>query len=190
MIKKKNGFMTFICSLVPGAGEMYLGFMKEGTSIMCFAYAVFLTGIWLDAPWLVCSVIILWFYSLFFVLNKVSLSDEEFYALEDDYLFHIDQILPDGNLSNKQTKTFGWILVLFGIATIWRPSIQNLLAVLRTYVSLDFANLVGNYLYSIPRFVVAVILSLSGIRMILKKKTELYMELESKDESEYADGKK
>lgn len=59
MIKKKNGFIAFICSLIPGAGEMYLGFMKEGLSIMCLAYAMFVTGAWIDASWLVCSVVIL-----------------------------------------------------------------------------------------------------------------------------------
>lgn len=186
MIKKKNGFMTFICSLVPGAGEMYLGFMKEGLSIMCLTYAVFLMGMWLDASWIICSVMILWFYSLFNVHNKASLTDEEFYALEDDYLFHLDQILPEGKLSGKQTKVFGWLLVFFGIATVWRPSIRNLLAVLRTYFSEDFANIVGHYLYSIPRFVVAAILILSGIRLIWKKKTELYMEEEFKEGVENA----
>jgi len=182
MIKKKSGFMTFICSLVPGAGEMYLGFMKEGLSIMCLAYAMFLAGIWIDAPWLVCGIIILWFYSVFNVHNKVSLPDEEFYALEDNYLFHLNQILPEGRLNGRQTKIFGWLLVFFGVATIWRPSIRNLLAALRTYVSADFAKVVGNYLDSIPRIVIAGILIVSGVRLILKKKTELYMEPEETDD--------
>lgn len=176
MIKKKNSFMTFICSLIPGAGEMYLGFMREGISIMCLAYVMFVMGIWIDASWLVCGVIILWFYSLFNVHNKASLSDEEFYALEDDYLFHLDQLFPKGKLNGNQMKIFGWILLFFGITIIWKPSIRNLLAVLKTYVSSDFANIVGNYLYSIPRFVIAAILMISGIRLIMKKKTELDME--------------
>lgn len=179
MIRKKNGFITFICSLIPGAGEMYLGFMKEGLSIMCLAYALFITGIWIDMSWLVVSIIILWFYSLFNVHNKVSLPDEEFYMLEDDYLFHLDQILPNGNLNQKQTKIFGWLLVLFGAATIWQPSVRNLLSVLRTYVSPDFAQVVGNYLYSIPRFIIAAVLIISGVRLILKKKTELSMDPET-----------
>ncbi len=178
MIKKKNGFVAFICSLIQGAGEMYLGFMKEGLSIMCLAYAMFVTGAWIDASWLACSVVILWFYSLFNVHNKVSLPDEEFYTLEDNYLFHLDQILPEGRLNGRQTKVFGWLLVLFGIATVWKSSIRNLLAVLETCISSDFADLVGNYLYGIPRFVVAVILIVCGVRMILKKKIELYTEPE------------
>ena len=34
MTRKKNGFWTFVCSLVPGAGEMYMGFFKQGLSLM------------------------------------------------------------------------------------------------------------------------------------------------------------
>lgn len=178
MIRKKNSFLTFLCSLVPGAGEMYLGFMKEGLSIMLLALGIFLMAEWLWMNWLVGVLTVLWFYSFFNVHNKVCMPDEEFYALEDDYLFHIDRIFPNGRLSSGQTRIFGWIILVLGIAFIWRPSIRNLLDVLQTYVSPDFANVVGNYLYSIPRFVVAAVLIVSGIRLILKKKTELIMESE------------
>ena len=34
MKKQKHGFWVFIFSLIPGAGEMYMGFKKQGISIM------------------------------------------------------------------------------------------------------------------------------------------------------------
>ena len=34
MTKKKSGFLAFCFSLLPGAGEMYMGFMKHGVGIM------------------------------------------------------------------------------------------------------------------------------------------------------------
>ena len=34
MTRKKNRLITFLWSLIPGAGEMYLGFMKRGACIM------------------------------------------------------------------------------------------------------------------------------------------------------------
>ena len=34
MTNKKNKLITFFVSLLPGAGEMYLGFYKMGGSIM------------------------------------------------------------------------------------------------------------------------------------------------------------
>lgn len=34
MTKQKKGFLLFLCSLIPGAGELYMGFRKQGLSIM------------------------------------------------------------------------------------------------------------------------------------------------------------
>ena len=34
MQKQKKGFLLFISSLIPGAGEMYMGFFKQGISIL------------------------------------------------------------------------------------------------------------------------------------------------------------
>ena len=45
MQKQKKGFLLFISSLIPGAGEMYMGFFKQGISIMtlfCASSAAFL----------------------------------------------------------------------------------------------------------------------------------------------------
>ena len=39
--RKKNNFFTFIFSFCPGAAEMYMGFMKNGFSIL----AVFLAAV-------------------------------------------------------------------------------------------------------------------------------------------------
>ena len=32
--QKKNKFFTFMFSFIPGAAEMYMGFMKQGISLM------------------------------------------------------------------------------------------------------------------------------------------------------------
>ena len=37
MQKQKKGFLLFISSLIPGAGEMYMGFFKQGISIMIYS---------------------------------------------------------------------------------------------------------------------------------------------------------
>ena len=40
MQKQKRGFLLFISSLIPGAGEMYMGFFKQGISIMTLFLAI------------------------------------------------------------------------------------------------------------------------------------------------------
>lgn len=176
MIRKKSGLIAFICSMVPGAGEMYLGFMKEGLSIMLLAVVIFTGAIWLDMGWLISLVGILWFYSVFNVHNKASLPDEEFYALEDDYLFHIDQLMPKGHLSKQQTKVFGWFLILFGAAILWRPAIRNIISMMKLYCSDEVAAMIGRYLYSLPRFLFAIILIYCGFCLIRDKKKVLDLE--------------
>ena len=37
---KKNAFLTFIFACIPGAGQMYYGYMKRGTSLLVYFYLV------------------------------------------------------------------------------------------------------------------------------------------------------
>ncbi len=47
MRKKTNKFLVFMFSLLPGAGHMFMGFMKTGVSLMsAFLFVIFLTA-WL-----------------------------------------------------------------------------------------------------------------------------------------------
>ena len=83
MQKQKRGFWLFIFSLIPGAGEMYMGFKKQGISIMFLFWGVFAIGACTGMDWLVFLIPIIWFYSFFNVHNLKSLSEEEFYSIED-----------------------------------------------------------------------------------------------------------
>lgn len=48
MIKRKSRFLTFVFSMLPGAGHMYMGFMKIGVSFMSvFFFLIFLSS-WLN----------------------------------------------------------------------------------------------------------------------------------------------
>lgn len=117
MTNKKNKLITFFISLIPGAGEMYLGFYKMGGSIM----VLFWGGIALLGslfPPLLYMLPVLWFFSFFHTHNLNSMSDEEFYALEDDYLFHMQpRDMQDWVLKNR--KPVALVLIYIGISIIW-----------------------------------------------------------------------
>ena len=87
MTRKRRGFWLFIFSLVPGAGEMFLGFFKQGISVMTVFFALIAGASWLNLGPILFVMPVLWFYSFFHVHNLASLSDEEFYSIQDDYLF-------------------------------------------------------------------------------------------------------
>ena len=82
MTKKKGKLMTFLWSLIPGAGEMYLGFFKTGVSLMAaFVLLLSLAG-FLQLNVLSLLAPVVWFYSFFHSNHINALPDDEFYALD------------------------------------------------------------------------------------------------------------
>lgn len=65
MIRKKSKGWTFIFSLLPGAGEMYMGFMKQGVSIMGLFFATIAVAATLNIGPLTIVLPIIWCYSFF-----------------------------------------------------------------------------------------------------------------------------
>lgn len=85
----KNGFITFICSLIPGAGEMYMGLMKSGVSIMLLCFLIGVICDFLSMGEFSLFIPILWFYSFFHVHNLKRMSYEEFQEVEDKPIFDV-----------------------------------------------------------------------------------------------------
>ncbi len=116
MTKKRNGFLAFCFSLIPGAGEMYMGFMKQGVSIMAVFWMLIFLAAFLNIGPVLFILPILWCYSFFNVHNIRGMSDEEFYALEDDYLFHLDRVVPMAKWDRKRNNILAAALIIIGAA--------------------------------------------------------------------------
>lgn len=176
MTRKKSKGWTFLFSLLPGAGEMYMGFMKQGVSMMGLFFALIAIAACLNIGPILIVLPIVWCYSFFNVHNMRSLSDEEFYALEDDYLFHLDGVLPMEKLSKKQNKILAAILIIAGVCIIWNQVVDYICRYIYTWVPQAVANMVDDILYSVPQLVIALILIVIGLRLIKGKKVELEKE--------------
>ena len=121
MKKQKHGFWVFIFSLIPGAGEMYMGFKKQGISIMTLFWGSIALASISGMGWLTMILPIVWFYSFFNVHNLKSLSEDEFYSVEDNYILHMDQLSGDvGTLLKQHRSLTAWILIIFGVSILWR----------------------------------------------------------------------
>lgn len=174
MTRKKSGFLTFCFSLIPGAGEMYMGFMKQGLSIMFVFWGLIFMAAYLNISQVLFILPILWCYSFFNVHNLRGMSDEEFYAVEDDYLFHLDRIFSTGKLGKKQNNVLAGILIFVGIAVLWNHLSRYLYWLLPDWIYWAFVD-------EIPQIVVAVILIAIGILLIRGKKAALDKEEEEKE---------
>ena len=90
--KKKSKFMTFCFSFIPGGGQMYMGFMKTGLSLMLLFALTIIVASWTNQGALATICVVEWFYSFFYTNHLASLDDEEFSQVEDTYLFGLDSI--------------------------------------------------------------------------------------------------
>ena len=188
MTKKKRGFLLFCCSMIPGAGEMYMGFFKRGISIMALFWGIAAGAAWINLGPLLFVLPVLWFYSFFWVHNMKSLSDEEFYSIADDYVLHFD----DGKIKNaisgyQGRKWIAAILILIGASVIWGEISDWMISIL-SMLGID-AEYLWRFFNSVPQCAIAVLMILLGIRLIKGKKQQLdaIEEKETADESKVVD---
>lgn len=178
MQKQKRGFWLFIFSLIPGAGEMYMGFKKQGISIMLLFWGVFAVGSCTGMDWLIFLIPIIWFYSFFNVHNLKSLSEEEFYSVEDSYVLHMDKLIGDvDTLVTHHRKLTAIILIVFGASILWNNLVDFFYMILPGYL----ADVLGSFAYHLPQLVIAVAIILAGIYILTRKKDALDKEQQDSD---------
>lgn len=171
MTSKKNSFLAFLFSLLPGAGEMYMGFMKRGSSTMGLFFLCFSFSAWLNIGPLLYLAPILWFYSFFTVHNIRSLPEDEFYNLEDEYVFHLDDLFTSKNklILHKYRSIIGVGLVLLGISIVWK----NLFFLLFSWLPNDLFNYFLQLNNRLPQLIIAIAIVAYGYSLIRQKKKEL-----------------
>lgn len=177
MRSKKNGFLLFVCSLFPGAGHMYLGFMKMGLSCMVgflgSAALTSMTGV--DALGVV--PVIIYVYSFFHAHNIAGLDEARFMALPDEYLFGFDGI---GNfkLEGKMRSIAAATLILLGLCTLWNVAFEQFWE----YVG-DNPALKAVYSFmrdDAPRILMALAVIWFGVSLLRGKKKEGAARIEQK----------
>lgn len=170
MIRKKNKFFTFIFSFVPGAGEMYMGFFKQGASIMLLAFGLIAIAGMLDMGPLIAVLPVLWCYSFFHTHALASAPDEEFYSIQDAYFFDIKDEDVHGIFHSKTTqKILAVILIIIGVSFIWNL-LENILGSLIP----GYWESANRYIFtSIPRLAIGILIILAGVYLIKGKKEEL-----------------
>ena len=111
---KKNGILTFLFAFVPGAGQMYQGYMKRGLSLITMFCLFIIVGSATGLDALVVGCIVVYMYSFFDTFNlRAQIIAEN--APADDYQVHINwkdkrmqQFMMDSH------KLVGWGLIALG----------------------------------------------------------------------------
>lgn len=122
---KKNGFLTLLFAFIPGAGQMYQGYMKRGLSLILMACTICVAAM-LFSP-LAFLLLVVFMYSFFDTFNlraQISLGT----APEDDYLVHFDP--QDKRLARMlldSHKLVGWVLIAVGVLIAYENIIMSTL---------------------------------------------------------------
>ena len=157
---KKNAFLTFIFACIPGAGQMYYGYMKRGLSMITFFCLFIMAGTLVDV--LVVGSVIVWMYSFFdtYDLIRHMAAGEP----KEDSLLVLGNYEEIKKLVPQHNRLIGWGLVGFGVWALYETFISTWLYTL-------LCNLVGNgYAYDIitgiPNVVIAALLIFAGLKLL------------------------
>lgn len=163
----KSKFLTFIFSLMPGAGQMYLGLMNRGASMMGAFFGIIALATVLHFEAILFILPILWFYSFFECINKWSLTVEELSYLDDKMIFNL-KLSDDLNMKkffSSQNVFAGGIVVFIGVTLLYNTLVKDLIWRLDKY--LPGIRIIADKL---PALVISIIIILIGLRLISGKK--------------------
>ena len=124
---KKNGILTLLFAFIPGAGQMYQGYMKRGLSLITMFCLFIIVGSTTGLDALVVGCIVVYMYSFFDTLNlRAQLAAEK--APEDDYLVHFNW--HDARMTQfmgESHKLVGWGLIALGAIVFYNNIIMRVL---------------------------------------------------------------
>jgi hypothetical protein len=166
MLKQRNKTATVLLAFLPGAGHMFMGFMKRGVSFMALFFLTIFFTAWLRIGPLIFLLPILWFYAFFECVNLAWASPDEFSLAKDDYLFR-ESDLP--RLSGSWSLCGGILLIVFGVYMI----LERLLSYFSDYADNALYQALDCVISLFPQFLVGTIIIIIGIHLILGKKKEL-----------------
>lgn len=160
---QKNRFWTFCFSLVPGAGEMYLGLYRQGVSIMLLFFALILVPAMLGVAALAVLAIIVWFYSFLRVHNLRTMTPEAFAQIEDKFIWEDRQI--NFKWNEKYKSWVGVGLVVIGIYLLWNSVFS--------WLNWILPDVFGYLFRRMPQAVVGALIIWVGVKLITGKKKAL-----------------
>lgn len=157
---KKNGFLTFIFACIPGAGQMYYGYMQRGLSLITMFIACFIVGAIINP--LAALAIIVWMYSFFDTYDLVrhlAAGDPK-----EDGLLLIGNFDDVKKLIPQHTKLVGWGLIGFGVWALYDLLIGNwVYRILTNVLGYGYA---WDIINGIPNLVVGGLLVFAGFKLL------------------------
>lgn len=157
---KKNGFLTFIFACIPGAGQMYYGYMQRGLSLITMFIACFIVGAIINP--LAALAIIVWMYAFFDtydLIRHLAAGDPK-----EDGLLLVGNFDDVKKLIPQHTKLVGWGLIGSGVWALYDLLIGNwVYTILTNVLGYEYA---WDIINGIPNLVVGGLLVFAGFKLL------------------------
>ncbi len=179
---RKSRILTFLFALWPGAGQMYLGYMKRGASLMGLFCLLMAVAGFINLGFLLFLMPVIWFYAFFDAINLRSMSYE--FLPHDDFLFHLDSLsMPEvANFFRRRHLLAGALLILAGIYMLMHTFI---LPIFYYTFHIDLYPLFE----SLPTLIVAICIILLGIHLVRSSSPHKAIDNDFDDYQEHHDRK-
>lgn len=157
---KKNGFLTFIFACIPGAGQMYYGYMQRGLSIAMMLMLCLMAATVVEPLLFLCLVI--WMYSFFdtYDLIRHMAAGEP----KEDSLLVLGNYEEIKKLIPQHNRLIGWGLIGFGVWALYDLLIGNWVYKILTNV-LGYGH-AWDIINGIPNLVVGGLLVFAGFKLL------------------------
>lgn len=157
---KKNGFLTFIFACIPGAGQMYYGYMQRGLSIAMILILCVMAATVVEPLLFLCLVI--WMYSFFdtYDLIRHMAAGEP----KEDSLLVLGNYGEIKKLVPQHNRLIGWGLIGFGVWALYDLLIGNWVYKILTNV-LGYGH-AWDIINGIPNLVVGGLLVFAGFKLL------------------------
>ena len=158
---KKNALLTFIFACIPGAGQMYYGYMQRGLAIVSLFGVGFMAS-YVFSPFII-TLLILWMYSFFDTYDLIRhLAAGQ--PMEDSLLLlgnwkDCKELIPQHN------KLLGWGLIIIGGWALYDTVVSNWLANILNRLFGDYG-MVYSIIHGIPNVFIAVLLIAAGFKLL------------------------
>lgn len=168
-MERRNGFLTFLASLIPGVGYMYLGLIRKGAEallifmlippVLRFIGLGFVSNLF---------TIPLWFYTFFDTFNIAKRMDRGEYVPDSEFIIKRNSGSFDSDINNLGNKIYskldrsGWKVVAWALIILGTMALLN-----KAFVGNNVYYILKSY---VNTYFIPVILILGGIYMLTKNK--------------------
>ena len=159
LTKQNKKVIAMFLSVIPGVGHLYLNLQVQGIELMASFFLVFFLTDWLRFSGFIILAPIIWFYSLFDVLHKVTGERE----MKDEDIFSLKWFNNNESFIKNKSKLIGYVLVIAGVLAILN---RIVLPNLEEYLSSELIN-------DLQTGIVALLFILGGIKLIAGSKKKL-----------------